>query len=300
MRRFLETVGQDVKFGWRTLRRSPGYAVAAMLILALGIGANTAMFSVIDGVLLKPLPFRAGDELVLVQQSAPGVERGGRQRVDPGAVRLPPAPDGRPRPRRVPLDVVRAAQPGRARPRRHRRRLRQFLRDAGHRARPRPHVHRHGRRPRRRTGAGAQPRLLEREVRRRQECRRQDRRDERPHAHDRRRAARRSRSIRATTTSTCRRPPARSARRASASMQQSHRTFAGAPRVRPARARGDRRSGDRPRSGRSPPAFDEAFHATTSARASSRARAQPLAGAAREQCAADAARASQARRCWCC
>ena len=72
MRRFFETVGQDVKFGWRTLRRSPGYAAAAMLILALGIGANTAMFSVIDGVLLKPLPFRQGGELVLVQQSAPG------------------------------------------------------------------------------------------------------------------------------------------------------------------------------------------------------------------------------------
>ena len=72
MRRFLETVGQDVKFGWRTLRRSPGYATAAILILALGIGANTAMFSVIEGVLLKPLPFRHGDELVLVQQSAPG------------------------------------------------------------------------------------------------------------------------------------------------------------------------------------------------------------------------------------
>ena len=42
-----------------------------MLILALGIGANTAMFSVIDGVLLKPLPFRDGHELTLIQQSAP-------------------------------------------------------------------------------------------------------------------------------------------------------------------------------------------------------------------------------------
>ena len=42
-----------------------------MIILGLGIGANTAMFSVINGVLLKPLPFRNGDELVLLQQSAP-------------------------------------------------------------------------------------------------------------------------------------------------------------------------------------------------------------------------------------
>ena len=72
MRRFLETVGQDVKFGWRTLRRSPGYATPRCSSWRSGIGANTAMFSVIDGVLLKPLPFRHGDELVLVQQSAPG------------------------------------------------------------------------------------------------------------------------------------------------------------------------------------------------------------------------------------
>lgn len=68
---FWDTLRQDLKFGWRTLRRSPGYTTAAVLILALGIGVNTTMFSVISGVLLKPLPFPDGDELVLVQQSAP-------------------------------------------------------------------------------------------------------------------------------------------------------------------------------------------------------------------------------------
>ena len=68
---FWDQLVQDVRFGVRTLRRSPGYTLAAVLILALGIGANTAMFSVIDGVLLKPLPFRDGKELVLLQQSAP-------------------------------------------------------------------------------------------------------------------------------------------------------------------------------------------------------------------------------------
>jgi predicted permease len=68
---FWDTLWQDVRFGWRTLRRSPGYTAAAITVLALGIGANTAMFSVIRGVLLAPLPFPKGDELVLVQQSAP-------------------------------------------------------------------------------------------------------------------------------------------------------------------------------------------------------------------------------------
>jgi predicted permease len=68
---FWESLVQDVRFGARTLRRSPGYTLAAIAILGLGIGANTAMFSVLDGVLLKPLPFANGHELVLVQQSAP-------------------------------------------------------------------------------------------------------------------------------------------------------------------------------------------------------------------------------------
>ena len=72
---FWDALVQDVKFGVRTLRRSPAYTLAAILILALGIGANTAMFSVIDGVLLKPLPFRDGHELVLVQQAAPQTNR---------------------------------------------------------------------------------------------------------------------------------------------------------------------------------------------------------------------------------
>ena len=67
---FWDALSQDVRFGLRTLRRSPGYSVAAVLILALGIGANTAMFSVISGVLLKPLPFRSGEEIVLVQHTA--------------------------------------------------------------------------------------------------------------------------------------------------------------------------------------------------------------------------------------
>ena len=65
---FWDVLWQDVRFGLRSLRHAPGYTFAAVLILALGIGANTAMFSVINGVLIKPLPFRNQSRIVLVQQ----------------------------------------------------------------------------------------------------------------------------------------------------------------------------------------------------------------------------------------
>ena len=66
----------------RLRRRSPS------LTLGLGIGANTAIFSVINGVLLKPLPYEHGDRLVLVQQSAPLVGPAARRRLDRGVLRL--------------------------------------------------------------------------------------------------------------------------------------------------------------------------------------------------------------------
>ncbi|HXT22693.1 MAG TPA: ABC transporter permease, partial [Thermoanaerobaculia bacterium] len=69
-----EALLQDLRFGLRTLRRSGGYTIAAVGVLALGIGANTAAFSVIHGVLLAPLPFRDGDQLMLVRQSAPAAQ----------------------------------------------------------------------------------------------------------------------------------------------------------------------------------------------------------------------------------
>jgi putative ABC transport system permease protein len=63
---FVESVMHDVRYGWRTLRRNPGFTFAALLTLALGIGANSAIFSVASGVLLRPLPYPDPNRLAMV------------------------------------------------------------------------------------------------------------------------------------------------------------------------------------------------------------------------------------------
>src|SRR5882762_7233449 len=81
MKPFQQLIGNllhDIKYGARLMTRAPGFAAAAVLTVALGIGATTAMFSVVYGVLLRPLPYGDPDRLVNVWSTAPsrGLPRG--------------------------------------------------------------------------------------------------------------------------------------------------------------------------------------------------------------------------------
>ena len=69
---WIENLALDVHYGLRTLRKCPGFAFVVVLTLALGIGATTAIFSVVDATLLRPLPFPEPDRLVIIQDDLPG------------------------------------------------------------------------------------------------------------------------------------------------------------------------------------------------------------------------------------
>src|SRR5262249_32975884 len=68
---WLGTVAQDLRYAWRGLSRSPVFTVTAVLVIALGIGSSTAVFSVVDRILFRPLPYPEPDRLVSVGLLAP-------------------------------------------------------------------------------------------------------------------------------------------------------------------------------------------------------------------------------------
>src|ERR1039457_4499074 len=69
---FLDTLGRDLRYGLRALAKNPTFTAVALLTLAIGIGANTAVFSVLNSVVLEPLHYPKPDELVALRQLAPG------------------------------------------------------------------------------------------------------------------------------------------------------------------------------------------------------------------------------------
>ena len=69
VRRWLDDLGRDMRHSFRGLGRSPGFAATLVFVLAMGIGANSAMFGIIHGMLIRPLPYPNGERIVTVDKA---------------------------------------------------------------------------------------------------------------------------------------------------------------------------------------------------------------------------------------